>query len=907
MFNHIAQGDQRRFVSTLALVLTVTVAIFGFGTASAAIGDITTIAGSGVIGYAGDNGPAINAQLSTPFDVEVDVNGNVFIADTSNHVIRKIDVNTGIITTIAGVPNTTTALGDGGSATEANLNSPMYLTFDSGGNLFITDYSNYRIRRVDAVTGVIKTVAGTGTNLHRGDGDLAVNANLYSPAGIAVDSQGNLFIADTGSRIRKVDATTGIITTVVGTGVTGYSGDGGPAKDAKIGHSIYALNIDNNDALVFADAVNNRIRRVDPVTGIITTIAGTGAAGFAGDDGLAVNAQLSEPNSVAYDANDNLFIADYLNYRIRKVDAATGIITTIAGNGTQGYSGDNGPATNAQLDFITALTVDNQGNLLIVDAINSVVRKVQLVAEPTSTGPSLAMPNSIINVSDGLTFTVPVSLTTNGSNMPSTGFSINYDQACVFFNEVDVDNDGLFDAIQNTPAGFTVIANHDRADGDGELDIAMYYPISPTVSLSDGVIVNIELGVDDGCVVTDGSFLNTLVNFSSNPAPEFSDANGGDIAGTATGATIPLSFNQAPTDIGLSGTAVNENEPVGTVIGSLSSVDVNTQDVHSYSLTGGDVASFAINGTALETAAVFDYEVKNSYIISITTDDGRGKTFEKAFTITISDVNEAPTNIDLSNAAIDENQPVGTAVGTLDTTDEDVADLHTYSLTGGDVSAFTIADTMLETAAIFDYEVKNSYTISITTDDGRGKTFEKAFTITISDVNDAPTNISLSSTAVDENQPVGTVVGTLTTTDEDLVDFHNYTIVGGDVSAFTINDDLVSTTAIFNHEVKASYAITVRSTDHSNGRVDIGFTILVNNINDAPVAVNDPADPINAPIIAIGGIEKWIVVNSNDTDEDQLDSLTVNSVTNGTHGTTTNQVDYIAYTSTDPTFNGTDT
>ncbi|MEM7537787.1 MAG: cadherin domain-containing protein [Chloroflexota bacterium] len=906
MFNNIAKNDQRRFVSTLALLLTVTVAIFGFGTASAAIGDITTIAGTGVIGYAGDNGPATDAQFFLPFDVEVDANGNIFVADSINAIIRKIDVNTGIITTFAGVPLMVSTLGDGEPATVANLNTPMYLTVDGNGNLLISDAGNHRIRRVDAVTGIITTVAGTGNNGHNGDGGLATEADLSAPRGIAVDSQGNLFIAESGGRIRKVDATTGIITTAVGTGVAGYSGDGGPAQNAQIGNIFFTLTIDSSDALVFADVENRRIRRVDPTTGNINTIAGTGVQGVAGDGGSALDAQFMEPSSVVYDTHGNLLIADMANFRIRKVDAATGIITTVAGNGTKGYSGDNGPALNAQMDKITALTVDNLGNLVIAGSNNGVVRQLQFVDKPR-----LAIPDSIINVSDGLTFTVPISLATNGHNMPSTGFSINYDQSCLVFNETDTDNDGLFDAVQNTPAGFQVVSVHNTADVDGELDIALYYPLSPPVSLSDGIIINLEFIVDDGCVVTDGSFLNTVIDFSSNPAPSFSNASGRDITGTATGATIPLSFNQAPTDIfidgSLSGTAVNENEPVGTVIGSLSSVDVNSQDVHTYSLTGGDVSAFSINGTALETAALFDYEAKNSYTISITTDDGHGKTFEKAFTITISDVNEAPTNIDLSNAAIDENQPVGTAVGTLNTTDEDVTDLHTYRLTGGDVSAFTIADTLLETAAIFDYEVKSSYTISITTDDGRGKTFEKAFTITISDVNEAPTNISLSSAAIDENQPVGTPVGTLTTTDEDLADFHNYTIVGGDVSAFTVNDDLVSTAAIFNHEVKASYAITVRSTDHGDSSVDIGFTILVNDINDAPVAVNDPADPINAPIIAIGGIEKWIVVNSNDTDEDQLDSLTVNSVTNGTHGTTTNQVDYIAYTSTDPTFNGTDT
>src|SRR5205807_2470647 len=252
--------------------------------------------------------------------------------------------------------------------------------------------------------------------------------------------------------------------------------------------------------------------------------------------------------------------------------------------------------------------------------------------------------------------------------------------------------------------------------------------------------------------------------------------------------TITASPNSVPTDIGLSNAAVDENQPSGTTVGTLSTTDPDAGDTHTYSLVSGtgstDNGQFTIDGSGnLKTAASFDFETKSSYSIRVKTDDGNGGTFEKVFTISVTDVNEAPTDLGLSPSSVAENSPLGTTVGNLSSTDPESGDTHTYSLVSGtgstDNASFTINGTAVQTNTLLDYETKNSYSIRVQTDDGHGHTFQKALTISVTDVNDAPTDIGLSNAAVDENQPSGTTVGTLSTTDPDAGDTHTYSLVSG--------------------------------------------------------------------------------------------------------------------------------
>jgi uncharacterized repeat protein (TIGR03803 family) len=342
-------------------------------------GIITTVAGNGAGGYSGDGGTATNAELNSYFDdLAVDITGNLFIADTENNRIRKVD-NNGIITTVAG-NGTGGYSGDGGAATNAELYWPQGIIVNASGNLYIADEFNGRVRRVDA-NGIITTVAGGG---YSGDGGAATNAGLVYPSKLALDKTGNLFIADYGQNVIREVGTNGIITTVAGIGQGGYSGDGAAATNAEL-HSPNGVAVDVYGNLLILDEFNERIRKVD-TNGIITTVVGNGIANYYGDGGAATNAELSSPRGMVLDSIGNLFIADAGNNVIREV-GPNAFITTVAGVGAVGYSGDGGAATNADLNYPIAVTVDVNRNLFIADANNYRIRKVVFP------GPTLALNN----------------------------------------------------------------------------------------------------------------------------------------------------------------------------------------------------------------------------------------------------------------------------------------------------------------------------------------------------------------------------------------------------------------------------------------------------------------------------------------------------------------------------------
>ena len=355
-----------------------------------AAGVITTVAGDGTEGYGGDGGPAVAAQLHWPIGVALDGAGNLYIADEGNNRIRKVDA-AGVITTVAG-DGTEGYGGDGGPATAAQLRFPTGVAVDGAGNLYIADLRNYRIRKVDAA-GVISTVAGDGTEGYGGDGDPATAAQLNRPIGVALDGAGNLYIADYWNhRIRKVDAA-GVITTVAGDGTRDRNGDGGAATGARLNHPA-GVAVDGAGNLYIADRLNHRIRKVD-AAGVISTVAGYGPTGedeggFRGDGGPATAARLNIPIGVALDGAGNLYIADTGNDRIRKVDAA-GVISTVAGGESLG---DGGAATGARLSDPSGVAVDGSGNLYIADTSNGRIRKVD-AAGVISTVARLSDPNSV--------------------------------------------------------------------------------------------------------------------------------------------------------------------------------------------------------------------------------------------------------------------------------------------------------------------------------------------------------------------------------------------------------------------------------------------------------------------------------------------------------------------------------
>jgi sugar lactone lactonase YvrE len=399
----------------------------------AATGVITTVAGTGTAGDAGDGGPASAAQLSSPFGVVLDDDGHLYVSDSVTDRVRRISATTGVITTVAGT-GVAGYSGDGGAATAATLDAPLAITLDDAGNLFVADSANFAVRRVDATTGVITTVAGTGAIGFNGDGIPATTAQLRTVTGLAVDAAGHLYLADSNSqRIRRVDAVTGLISTVVGTGSLGNGNDdvlatsttvnvpnglslspvtgdlwfadkgnhrirrlegttvravaGDPAAVAGFGDCVAATNAELDfpmgvaydgtivPDLYIAEVQGHRVRRLESDSGTLSLFAGTGTPGFSGDGGPATAAQLNQPSGIVTDGND-IYVADSANHRIRKIDRLTGTITTVAGTGVAGTTGDGGPASAAQLNWPSGLARDPLGNLYVTEYDGAVVRRI---------------------------------------------------------------------------------------------------------------------------------------------------------------------------------------------------------------------------------------------------------------------------------------------------------------------------------------------------------------------------------------------------------------------------------------------------------------------------------------------------------------------------------------------------
>ncbi len=340
-------------------------------------GIINTFAGDSYPSWAGDTAAAVDAELHSPSDVALDPAGNVYIADTANASIRKVTTD-GLINTVAG-NQSIGSTGDGAVATKAALLTPISLAVDGSGNIFILENGDGKIRKVDS-SGNINTIAGTGAAGFSGDGADPAKATMNYPTGLAIDSSGNLYIADTlNQRVRKVAG--GSISTIAGNGLIGYSGDGGPAASAQM-NDPEAVAMDGAGNLYIADTGNNVVRKVS--NGTITNFAGNGKAGSGGDGGAAASAQLNLPQGIAVDAAGNVYIADTGNSRVRKV-ATDGTISTVAGSGTAGYAGDGGSATGAQLYTPTGVAVDAAGNLYIADFNNSRVRKVSAASGTIAT------------------------------------------------------------------------------------------------------------------------------------------------------------------------------------------------------------------------------------------------------------------------------------------------------------------------------------------------------------------------------------------------------------------------------------------------------------------------------------------------------------------------------------------
>jgi sugar lactone lactonase YvrE len=344
-------------------------------------GTVSTFAGTGKAGYGGDGGKAIAAQFNEPSYCIFDGADGCYVADTLNHSVRKIDMKTGVIGAVAGCGKKGYS-GDGADATKATLNEPYALALDPDGNLYIVDRINAVVRKVEHRSGTMTTVAGNGKRIYAGDGGPAVQASLREPHDCCMDGQGGLLIADVADwRIRRLDLKTGKISTFAGVGKPqgkvdrAKVGDGGPANKAVL-IGARAVCVDGKGNTYVCEREGNTIRKIDR-DGTITTFAGSGAKGYSGDEGPALKANFNGPKGVTCDAAGNLFVVDTENHAIRRIDAKTGKITTVAGS-RKGSEGDGGPATKAGLDRPHGCAVDAMGRLFIADTENHRIRVVPL-------------------------------------------------------------------------------------------------------------------------------------------------------------------------------------------------------------------------------------------------------------------------------------------------------------------------------------------------------------------------------------------------------------------------------------------------------------------------------------------------------------------------------------------------
>ncbi|MGC4072575.1 MAG: hypothetical protein QM760_08670 [Nibricoccus sp.] len=379
----------------VALSLTIGLAGAGFLTAQTNVTyTISTVAGNNTSGYSGDAGAATSAQLAGPYAIALDGNGNLYITDQFNFRIRQVS-SAGTINTVAG-KGTSGFAGDAAKATDAQIASTVGIVSDATGNFYISDTGNNRIRKVTSA-GIISTFAGNGNSGLSGDGAAATDATLTQPTGLALDASGNLWIADSANFVIRMIGSDGKINRIIGSGAPGFLGDGGQAQYANL-NGPRGVAVDSNGNVYFSDTENQRIRMMAK-NGIVTTIAGTGIAGFSGDGGPATAARLNRPLGIAVDKVGNVYFADYFNSRIRKI-GLDGVIRTIAGNGSPSYYGDGGAATSAALHFPSGVAVDANGNVYVADVQNNVIRLLTPASAPVGNGAPAVKAGGVVTASN---------------------------------------------------------------------------------------------------------------------------------------------------------------------------------------------------------------------------------------------------------------------------------------------------------------------------------------------------------------------------------------------------------------------------------------------------------------------------------------------------------------------------
>jgi len=903
------------FLSTMAMLAPVH--------AQAAVGTITTVAGTGVAGFSGDGGPATAAQISWPWGVSVDSAGNLYIADLGNHRIRKVDAATGVISTVAGT-GVVGSSGDGGAATAAQLRNPYGVSIDSAGNLYIADLGNHRIRKVDA-SGVISTVAGTGVYGFSGDGGAATAAQLANPIAVSVDSAGNLYIADLDNfRIRKVDATTGVINTVAGTGVYGFSGDGGPATAAQL-KSPYAVSVDSAGNLYIADIFNQRIRKVDAATGVISTVAGTGVYGSSGDGGVAIAVRLAFPIDVSVDSAGNLYIADNDSNRIRKVDVTTGVISTVAGTSAWGFSGDGGAATAAQLRTPVAISLDGAGNLYIADRSNQRIRKVEGIAASGNQPPvatddayntnedaslNVAIPGVLSNDTDADTdalTAVSAAGTSNGVLTLNADGSFNYTPNANF-NGTDsftyTANDGTADSAIATVT-MTVNAVNDApvAVPDAAIsneDMLVNIDVLGNDSDVDGDVLSVSAitPAANGTVSNNGANVIYMPNANFNGSDSFtytvSDGNGGTATATVNITVNPV--NDAPMAVN---DAYSVPEDVQMVVGAVGPLG-NDSDVDGDLLTAVLVSGVSHGTLTLKANGELWYKPNLNFngVDSLTyvASDGVLNSNIATVTITVTPRNDRPLAFSNIYAASEDTPLVITAAASVLNNDVDVD--------GDALTAILVSPTSNGTLALnsdgsFSYTPNANfngndfftYKVNDGTIDSR---FPASVRITVAAVNDAPVAVPDAATTAEDTAVAVSVLSNDSDIDGDVLTVSAVGIAANG----TLSTDGTTVTYTPNLNFNGSDSFTYDISDGNGGAATATVNVTITAVNDAPVANPDAATTAEESPVTVA-----VLLNDTDVDGDPLTVIAAGPAGNG--NVLVNPDGTVIYTPF-PNFNGVD-
>jgi sugar lactone lactonase YvrE len=657
-------------------------------------GDINTVAGNGSATMATPvNGvPANGVELNYPWGIDEDPSGNVYVADQNNNMVRELVQSTGLVNIFAGT-GVAGFTGDGGLATAAELNTPDGVARDSSGNIYIADQYNCVIREVSASTGDITTIAGISANEpgtscgYSGDGGPATSAQLYYPYNVFVDSKNNIYIPDSYNQVVRV-VTAGTINTIAGIpNEPGYSGDGGPASNARLYYPS-AVAEDGAGNLYIADSYNHRVREINAFTGIITTVAGNGQAGFSGD-GIATQNSLYYPEGVSADVNGNLFIADQSNNRLRWVSTG-GIMTTFAGNGTAGYSGDGGPATNAEMYYPAGIWEDASGNFLVADEYNYRVRAVTAFAALNISAGSLNFPLESVGTTtppQQLILSAVGSVTINNISISGTSFTESDDCPSTLANTatctvyvyfapkaggaqtgtLTINDNGFFNSVSTV-----ALSGIGSAISLTGAPVAFGNELVKTTSAVKSVTVknNGTSAITMGTITLDET---TDFAISSNTCP----ASGSTLASKKT-CVISLTFTPQTTGAKKGAVIINDNDPSSPQIIGLSGTGTS-----NVSLAPNSIAFAATPVGA--TSTVSKITLTNNTGVSITLGTPAISVTGPFLTTAATTCTNGLVIASLGTCIIDvEFKPttVGYASGTLSVSDTDVTSPQTVALSG---------------------------------------------------------------------------------------------------------------------------------------------------------------------------------------------------------------------------------